>query len=59
MMDTEQTIVFYELFADVGDELGNMIECFKHSAKNSSYEADAIRKAMAVYDQYIQWIESE
>tara|TARA_R100001594_G_scaffold7620_1_gene20466 strand:- start:29612 stop:29788 length:177 start_codon:yes stop_codon:yes gene_type:complete len=58
-MEAEQAIVFYKLFADIGDELGNMIECFKHNAQHSSEEADVIRKATAIYDQYIQWIESE
>ena len=58
-MDAESTIVFYELFAEIGNELGNMIECFEDNAQHSSEEADVIRKATAIYDQYIQWIESE
>ena len=58
-MKTDEAIVFYELFANIGDELGNMIECFEDNAQHSREEAEVIRKATAIYDLYIQWIESE
>ena len=54
--DAEPVIVFYALFIELAQELGNMLDYFEDHAQYSEEEAEVIRKAQAVYSTYAQWI---